>query len=267
MRLALHIPEFSSRLPDEWRRTLGEIGVDGLAITAAALSGAGIESWSRNGDVSQPVTIAAVESQIDFASMREADETEQRRQLRDIIALAGQVGAANVLIGGDRAEAAAAPRDRALSRIVAALRAAGPLAVEYNLTLAVRNGGALADSRELWHVVDAVRDLPIRACLDVNAINGPISLWIPRLAGMLALVRTRVDESATDGQDLERLINLLRGIAYRGWLLVDVADGASAADAARRLKTEIAKPVVPLSAYKGDRNAPRFARSPGVAAK
>jgi hypothetical protein len=145
-----------------------------------------------------------------------------------------------------------------------------PRAGEYKAILAIENCGMLAHSGDLWYVVDSAGAWP-RVCWNSDsaqgATDGP-SVALPRLARSLELIQL-----ASPNAPL--VIELLKGLAFDGWLCVsapsvagDAATGASPADwlpaAAALVRQEWNKPVVPLTAYKGDKNAPRLPRRAGV---
>ncbi len=171
-----------------------------------------------------------------------------------------------------------------LARVVEALRDVAPAAADVNVTLVVENDGDLCGSREMWYVLDAVDHPAVACCWNpcrAMAVRERPTLSVPRLGTRIGLVHVcdaRADEQGRptgvvplgEGQaELPRLIALLRGIAYDGYVVVDQPgmDVAAPADAALPaaaafLKAQIETKGEVLAAYKGDKTAPRYAPKP-----
>jgi sugar phosphate isomerase/epimerase len=176
---------------------------------------------------------------------------------------------------------AGAGKLRALDRYATVLHDLTSDASAAGLTLALENAGVLAQSGDLWLVRDAVGSPALRVCLNpLNAdlAGDPPTRALKRMSGMLAMVRlsctrpfpqdgterfVEVDHAASN---IVFILEQLKGLAYRGWVCLDrapaVAGGPSADEllenGARFLRTELDKAVTELTAYKGDKNAPRF---------
>ncbi len=235
-------------------------GFDGYLLStpydaSPARDGSAVQAAIRPG-------LVALDPQLDFAGKNAEQRGAALRALQAAIRVAAGAACPFVLVGG----AAGGPgRANALEHTIQALQTASELARSCGVTLALCNSGALQDTRSLWHVQDVLRSLPVRICFDPETADVPASISVPRFAGRLALVRMRVSpaDDASKVAARSRLLELLRGVAYSQWLVLQVDTAAAelpahAAQAARAIREELARPVVPLSAYKGDRNAPRF---------
>ncbi|MCG3129044.1 MAG: hypothetical protein CHACPFDD_03953 [Phycisphaerae bacterium] len=237
------------------------------------------------------LTLVALHSSLALCDADPRSLAAKAQKLRSYISLAHRLGGPYVVIAGDVLSPRAS-RARAVERMIAALREIAVEAAERQVTLVLENIGDLASSRVLWMVHDAVRLPSVQVCLNqVNAcvVGERPSLTVPRLGRKLAMVRvsdaTFRDDRLIDsyvevgkGQaEVSRMIELLRGIAFDGWLSVEwprmwqtsLAPAETALPAAAKfLRSELARAPVVLSAYKGDKNAPRFAgRGAPVGAK
>lgn len=234
------------------------------------------------------VTLVALHSSLALCDPDARSLAGKMQKLRAYISLAHRLGCANVIVAGDVLSAAAS-RARATERLIAALRELAVDAAERRVTLVLENVGDLASSRVLWTVHDSIRFPSVQVCL--NQVNACVmgerpSLTVPRLGRKLALVRVSDAKFRDDhlidsyveigaGQaEVSRMIELLKGIAFDGWLSVEwprmwqsalaPADAVLPA-AAKFLRAELARAPVVLSAYKGDKNAPKFATGRGTA--
>jgi sugar phosphate isomerase/epimerase len=201
---------------------------------------------------------------------------------REALSLARLLGAAAVIVHG-------APRhpgirlDAQISQCAEAANRLGRDAEKAGVILAVETTGILARSENAWFVRDAADSDSVRICLNPAAArlagDAP-SVALKRLAGTLAVVRVAATEpgdqpSAARGGDLPLLIELLKGVVYCGWITLGAAvpgrsAGAQAdafvAEFAAGIREVLERPPVELTAYKGDKNAPRFRpRAGGVA--
>jgi len=175
-------------------------------------------------------------------------------------------------------------RETVLGRTAAALAALAPVAALHKVTLLVENRGDFADSASLWQIIDSAGSPMIRACWNPLAarITGERpTTAIPRLASKIAMVRIsdgvigpdgRLRQATLPGQgttEVRRTVQLLRGIGYRGYLVVDwlTGPGLAPADpgavlpaAASYLKLLLEEQPAVLTAYKGDKFRPRQGR-------
>ncbi len=172
-------------------------------------------------------------------------------------------------------------RETVLGRIANALRTLVPVAAENGVTVVVENGGDFSDSAALWYLVDAVDSPVVQCCWSPFAARSRMerpTISIPRLGTKIAMVHVcdgkfaangGLESYATPGQgDLEipRMVQLLKGIAYQGYLVVDwpklwvpsLAEADKVLPAAAKFLQPLIneKPLV-MTAYKGDKNAPR----------
>jgi len=261
-------------------------GFDGILLIGAhghldlAAGGAWVRRAGREKD---GAVLAGLHAGVSFqGGLGEGAEGERSRVLAAIRA-ASDLGAELVVLSAGRHRGL---RVRAMQENAEILSELAVEAAERHVRLAYENAGDLPGTVDLWHVCDAAGHPAVRACLNLGAAQRAgetVSLAAPRLAGMLSVVHLADARVDTGGGlslggvpfellDVPRLIDVLKGLVFRGWLLVSPAaelDEASRAAAERaaaeRLRAELAKPVVELSAYKGDKNAPRFAK-PAAAA-
>lgn len=174
-------------------------------------------------------------------------------------------------------------REVVLARIAEALGELSAYAAERGVTLLVENGGDFSDSAALWYLMDAVDSPAVQCCWNPFAARTRRerpTTSIPRLAGRIGLVHVcdgkfgdkgALDGYALPGQgdvEIPRLVQLLRGLAYDGYLVFDwpklwvsslaEPDKALAA-AAVYLRGLLDEAPVVLTAYKADKRAPRYA--------
>lgn len=204
-------------------------------------------------------------------------------EVREVLALAGGLGCPFVRVfAGDLLRGR--HKDHVQAQVIRALRELAPVAAACRTTLVLENGGGFGGSRDTWFVLDAVNHPAVRCCWNPRQarLSGDRdSLAVPRLGRWVAMTRVtpaRLDGShspdgaSTDPSDpeIERCLDLLRGLGDDGPLIVDappdphagLADAASVlpavlADLRAVLERRAATPV--LTAYKGDKNAPKFA--------
>jgi sugar phosphate isomerase/epimerase len=228
------------------------------------------------------MVVAAVEAGVGLCSSSEAAREGAREQLRRLLVTTAQVGSRHLLVRGGGLYGLPT-KAHALAQTAATLADVGPYAAQQRVELVFENGGLLNSSQDAWFVTDAAGPRPVRTSLNVRAAldaGEPPSIAIPRLGRSLALVRLTEFAYGTDGKpqpagvhapalvDIPLLIDLLKGIAFEGWLCVSWPPGteeqqpaleAALPAIAAMLLAERDRKTVELSAYKGDRNAPRFA--------
>lgn len=225
-------------------------------------------------------TLVALNTSLSFCDYDGKKLAGNIRKVRDTIHLAGRLGAKNVIVCGDVLSGIS--RSKAIEQTSAALRELAVDAAEHAVTLLIENFGDFASSRVMWTLHDAVRFPSVRICWNqifADTLRERPSLTIPRLGksiGLMHLTDARfaenglIDSYAELGKgqlELVRMLELLKGMAYDGWLCVEWPrvwqPALAAADkvlpaAAKLLAGELAKKPVELSAYKGDKNAPKF---------
>lgn len=140
----------------------------------------------------------------------------------------------------------------------------------------IESHAARLSSHDLWSLIDSVGDRRVGLWLDMHslaAMGEPAGVAFKRLAQFLRVVSWPLDEirrslQSNDTAALSRAIEILKGLAFRGVIGVELSSDAlddaesNATDAAAAiafLRAELARPVVQLSAYKGDKHAPKFA--------
>lgn len=226
--------------------------------------------------------------------MRDAQQVaDNKAQVRDYIDTAAELGCPFVRVFGAeiprRMVIGPEPRERVLARIVAALRDLAPYAESKRVTLVIENSGDFCGSEDLWFLADAAESPAVQACWNTlagRAVRERPTTSITRLGRLTALVHVcdgkfdeagRFDGHVLPGQgdcELPRMFELLKGTGYDGWLVFDwpklwnagLADAEKSLPAAAKYFKELfaLKPVV-LSAYKGDKNAPKYRARPAEA--
>lgn len=229
------------------------------------------------------LAIAALNSSLSFCVPDPRKLAEHRDRVRGQLELAAALGAESVIVCGDVLPPGMS-RARAIEQTAGALRELAEFAAARGVLLMLENIGDLALSRDAWMIHDAVRMPSLRVCW--NPLNGlilgePPGVALPRLGKSLSMVRlldARFGENdglmegfvelGKGGVQIERTLELLKGIAFDGWACVEwprmwhatLAPAEKVLPAAAKYVGEIAgrKPVE-LSAYKGDKTLPRFA--------
>jgi len=211
---------------------------------------------------------------------------EHKQQAREFIELAGELGCPYVRVFGDEV-----PRyedkSATMQRIACALRDLAGVAAEHRTTLLLENHGDFAASRDLWFILDIVNHPAVRACwhpCHAQVAGDRPSLAIPRLGTRTALVHMVDGRFTAEGAleayvlpgagkvDLGLTVDLLSGVGYDGYLMFEWPKlwVASLAAPEQALPTALAKmkamlaglaAVKELTAYKGDKNAPRYAKA------
>jgi sugar phosphate isomerase/epimerase len=173
-------------------------------------------------------------------------------------------------------------RDHVLGRIVESLRKLAPFAAERRVSILVENHGSFVSSRDTWYILDAVGHPAVRCCWNPCSaiIAGEThSLGVPRVGRQTVVVHlldaTRtstggIEQYVVPGQgqiELGRYLLLMHGIAADPHWIVDGPPGSGSSSPREYLtaaKTwldaefqRIAQ-MPELSAYKGDKNAPRY---------
>jgi sugar phosphate isomerase/epimerase len=214
-------------------------------------------------------------------SKKDRVRAQQKQALTEFIELAGRLGCPHVriLVGEvqrwDNARAA-------LGRVAEGLISLVPVAARNHVTLLVENGGDFLGSEHLWYLVDAVNHPAVLCCWNqchARTILERPTISIPRLGrriGLVHLCDARYDEQGIlleykplgEGQaEIAKQIELLKGIAYDGYLIFEWPklwlDSLPAPEdvlpkAAQFLQERLAEKQPVLSAYKGDKNAPKF---------
>jgi len=207
---------------------------------------------------------------------------EQRAAITDYVELASRLGCPNVRIyvgDIDRGD----DRYRCLPRLVEQLRAMTNLLSQTGVRLLIENGGDFPGSADLWFVLDGVGHPLVKAAWNqCNALSERerATTSLPRLGGKLGLVH--ICDATFDNlgviqdytplgaghAEVARQIEILKGLIYTGYLVFEWpklwSDNLPSAEAtlpavAEFLKTHLEAKQPVLTAYKGDKNAPRLA--------
>lgn len=234
-------------------------------------------------------TLVALNTSLSFCDPDREKLEANKRKLSDTIELAAKIGAERVVVCGD-VLSGGMTRARAINQTSEILRELAIQAAERSVTIVVENIGDFASSRAMWTLNDAVRFPSVSVCWNqiyADMLNERPSISIPRLGHALGLVHltdARLSEAGMietyveigkGSLETERMIELLKGIAYDGWLCVEwprlwqaaLAPAETILPAGAKYLRELLdrKPIV-LSAYKGDKRAPKFvSRGPAPA--
>ena len=217
-----------------------------------------------------------------LSSCWRGEVSRQEAAMTEFIELAAGLGCRYVRLEAGAVDWSDNPQ-LALSRVAQALASLAPSAAARGITLVVENGSTFPGSQELWFVVDAVGHPAVRGCWNqyhAMAIRERPTVSIPRLANRISIVHlcdgAFDDRGALLGQkplgegnvDIARQIELLKGIMYDEYLifewpkaLVGLLPGPEKVlrDALTHLRQLLDAKQSVLSAYKGDKYAPKMA--------
>ena len=222
------------------------------------------------------------------ASLTSRDKDEVARQkgiIIEFVELASRLGCPFVRLFAGEVQRRDTS-DKAFHRFVEGIRPLADTAAQRGVCLLVENGGDYRDSWSMWQLCDTVNHPAVRICWNQVSAMGvlePATVSIPRLGTKMGIVHigdARFDERGVllehaplgEGDvGVGRQIEILKGIGYGGYLMyewpklwVEGLAGPEAAlpKAAEFLKAALAAKQPILSAYKGDKNAPKFATAP-----
>jgi len=217
-----------------------------------------------------------------LASRSARTAARERDAMIEFVELASRLGCPNVrmFMGSvDRGD----DRYRCLPRLIERLSAMTNVLSQTGVTLLVENGGDFTGSADLWFVIDGVGHPLVKAAWNqchalVDRERATTSL--PRLGGKLGLVHmcdATFDEFGIlqnytglgEGDaEVPRQIEILKGLVFTGHLVFEWpklwSDNLPTAEvalpaAAEFLNTQVEAKQAILSAYKGDKKAPRLA--------
>ncbi|MCH8149880.1 MAG: sugar phosphate isomerase/epimerase [Planctomycetes bacterium] len=170
----------------------------------------------------------------------------------------------------------------ALARIAEALISLVPIAVRFDVTILVENGGDFPGSEALWFIMDAVGHPAVRCCWNqchAMTLRERPTISIPRLGRKIGLVHLCDAEFDDQGVlrdyklpgegnvEVAKQIELLKGLAYDGYVVfewpklwVESLPGADTVlpSVARFLRECVDAKQAVLTAYKSDKNKPRM---------
>lgn len=171
----------------------------------------------------------------------------------------------------------------ALARIAEALISLAPIAARLGVTLLVENGGDFPGSADLWFLIDAAAHPAVGCCWNqchAMTLGERATNSVPRLGnkiGMVHLCDGKFDEAgallsyALPGEGdvgIKRQIEILKGLLYDRYLMFEwpklwvdslPAPESVLPEVAKFLRETIDAKQPILSAYKGDKNAPKLA--------
>ncbi len=205
-------------------------------------------------------------------------------------------------------------RETVMARIAQALRPLADYAAQHRVILLLENSGDFTDSASLWYMVDAVDSPALKCLWNpLNALirRERPTISIPRLGGRIGMIhlcdgkfagapagsnanvgshpsggasamsgsaaKFGFEGYALPGQgsvEIPRLVQLLKGIAFRGYICFDwprlwntsLAPAEQALTAfAEYIKPMLDEKPMELTAYKGDKYGPKFSQE--IAAK
>jgi len=234
------------------------------------------------------VELVCLGSSVTLTSKSRRELSRQKEALNEYIELAHRLGCAHV-----RIHAGEVPRrdtQRAvLSRVAEQLIGLAPAAARAGVTILVENGGDFPGSADMWFLLDAVSHPAVRCCWNqcsAMSIGERATTSLPRLGGKISLVHLCDAEFDEQGilqgykplgeghAEVARQIDLLKGLVYTNclmfewpklWLESLPAPETILPGAATFMKDHIAAKQAILSAYKGDKNAPKFAQPRSLA--
>jgi len=228
------------------------------------------------------VELVCLGSSVTLDSKKRGEVAGQKATLMEFIELAERIGCPYVRLFAGEIQRWD-NRRAALSRIADAVLSLTPLLSRRNVTLLIENGGDFRDSEAMWYLIDAVDHPRVKCCWNqchAKLIGERPTNSIPRLGNKIGLVHltdAALDEegvlleyrSLGDGDvEIAKQIELLKGIVFDRFVVVEwprlwtpslALPETFLPQAATYLRERINEKQVVLSAYKGDKNAPRFA--------
>lgn len=228
------------------------------------------------------VELACLGTSAKLDSCSAAEIERQKAVITDFLELAAKLGCPCVRIDAGMVQSFD-NRHAALSRIAEMLASMVSAASRFGVTLLVENGSDFPRSEDLWFLVDAVGHPAVRCCWNqCNALAaGELATRsIPRLGTKIGLVHqcdARFDEHGVlleytplgEGDvQIARQVELLTGLMYDGYVVFERPKTGTGSlpepeavlrPAGQFLRERVDKKQAILSAYKGDKYAPRMA--------
>jgi sugar phosphate isomerase/epimerase len=208
----------------------------------------------------------------------------QKGVLTEYIELASRVGCPAVRMFVGEVQGRLDNSRAALARMSETIRSLTPLLSRFGVRLLMENGGDFPGSQDLWFLIDSVGHPLVRCCWNqysARILGERATISVPRLGhkiGLVHLVDAELNAAGvpTDyrvvgrgNAEIARQIELLRGIAYDGFLVFEwpklwiesLAEPEAVLPAAAKYLREKIQELQPvLSAYKGDKNAAHIVR-------
>lgn len=236
------------------------------------------------------VELVCLSSSATLSTKNKRELGRQKGIIEEYLELAAKLGCPYVRVFPGQVERWDTSRS-ALSRVADALLSLVPIASRYEVTILVENSGDFAGSADLWFLMDAAAHPSIQCCWNqctAMTLRERATISIPRLGNKLAMVHVcdaKFDAAGVlegfkplGGGDVEvgREIELLKGIQFGGYLMFEwpklwveslAAPESILPTVAAFLKGALEAKQPVLSAYKGDKNAPKFAARAKLASR
>lgn len=227
------------------------------------------------------VELVCLGSSVTLTASNRKESARQKEALQEYLELANRLGCRFVRVFAGEAEA---PHDLrpASVRAAEALRGMAPAAARLGVTILVENGGDYPGSNDIWYLVDAVNHPNVRCCWNqchAMTLGERPTFSLPRLGtkmGLIHICDAAFDahgvllEYRTPGEgdvEVAKQVEILRGLIYSDYLVFEwpklwneslPAPEAVLPGVAAFLKQQIEAKQPVLSAYKGDKNAPKY---------
>lgn len=233
------------------------------------------------------VELVCLGSSVTLESKKLREVAKQKAVLEEYVELASRLRCPNVRIFVGEVPRRD-NRRRALSRVAEALSGLTSLLSRWKVTLLVENGGDFPGSDDLWFLIDSVSHPRVRCCWNPctgrQALERP-TVSMPRLGFRIGMVHVCDAEFSDDGvltaykpigqgdAEVGHQIDLLKGLAFDRYVIFEwpklwiesLPEPESVLpEAAGFLRERINARQPVLSAYKGDKNAPRWAARSSV---
>ena len=233
------------------------------------------------------VKLVCLSTSAAFHHREKQDQSKSSKEVRDYVELAEALRCPYVRVFGSEIQRMKFSllgyerRETTLARIAEGLRPLADYAAQRGVTLLIENTGDFVDSVSMWFIVDAVNSPGLRCCwnpLNAMAKRERPTTSIPRISARIGLVHVCDGKFegggftgyALPGQgdaEIARMVQLLKGIGYDGYLCLDwpklwqptLAEPDQALQAtAAALQPMIDEQPLTLSAYKNDKFAPKM---------
>ncbi len=289
---------FSSLVCPEWNldtilAKAGEYGFDGVELHGLAgetnlpdvSEFASDPAATRQRLASANVELVCLGSGIRLDARSERDRARQRQTLEAYVGLASSLGCPYVRVAAGEVQRRER-REKTLVRIAGELQRIAPFAGEKRVAILIENGGDFCGSADLWYVCDIASHPAVRVCWNPCAALGVgerPTISIPRLGTKIGLFHVCDGSFDADGLmkgfripgtgdvELERAIELLRGVVYQDYLMFEwpAAGGRALAppdevlpQAYSFLRSCVDRKQPVLTAYKGDKKPTKLASPP-----
>lgn len=231
------------------------------------------------------VELVCLASSCTLAERKVSEVARKRVELEEYIELASKLGCPFVrMFAGEVGKGDV--REATLGRVARELAKIASFAARKKVTVLVENGGDFPGSADLWYLCDNVAHPAISVCWNpctaMTEIERP-TISIPRLGtkiGMFHVCDGQFDRTGfmegykipgTGNVELDRAIELLKGIAYREYLMFEwpklwvsslAAPEQVLPQVQHFLRRRIDEKQAVLSAYKGDKNPAKLKTPP-----